>query len=466
MRRLKLALRKENVQAIFIALLLWCTQITFSIPNPISVSNKASINVATIALLAVFVWIILYRLIFKRGFCRLSKQGKAIFGLSAVFALACVVLLVLRFVVWNRLTISVSMTLSIALAVTFYYLFELHILTKSSMLKGSTLFVSSMNVYALMLMIYYHGEVRTSQMIHFLGNINVYIGLIVFCTPLILQFCRKASNRSVRTILLIGNIFITSVMLVLSGSRYGFLCYLFELILIYFVMYGFCWKGKVMALAGSLFACVILVVGICCYWNPYVRHSVQRTIYYPNAVLSRVFHVEIRLPASDHIPDDPLDILPEPSEPSDDPAGGEEWTNCELSDPDHEAPSANGVVQSLTRPRLWARTRNVLQKYWPLGTGRDALYMWGWGYQSTHNFILDAVLCHGVVGAVIYLLLSCFPLYSLLFRKNKSIDQKLYCIGFLLLLGYSMLQPLLSNKLVILLAVWGCYGALLSEPNG
>jgi O-antigen ligase len=150
----------------------------------------------------------------------------------------------------------------------------------------------------------------------------------------------------------------------------------------------------------------------------------------------------------------------EPTVPSEPPSG--EWMPW---DPDHMNAPADGKVPSLVRNDLFSRAFAVLKKFWPFGTGRDSLYMYGWGHQSTHNLFLDAVVCYGVFAGVVYLALVLFPLAHAAIVHRKSRLGKVFLIGFVFLLLYSMVEPLLSNKSLVVLAVWMLYAVLIFDKS-
>lgn len=142
-----------------------------------------------------------------------------------------------------------------------------------------------------------------------------------------------------------------------------------------------------------------------------------------------------------------------------------EETEFALSDPDNDNAPENGIAKSLTRSWALERSKNVLSKYWLFGTGRDAVAMWGWGYQSSHNIIIDAILCYGVIGSIAYLALWILPVVWVWKITNERKKFSLYVMGFVIVLMYSMLQPILNNKLLVVLLIWGSLAIYIPDKN-
>ncbi len=461
MYKVKSAAKKENIFTCLFALLLFATQVIVQIPNPFSVNKAASVNLATLVLIVVFIWVVLYRIMIKKDYRKLTQNGKTIFWLSVFFSATYFLLMIMRFWILDRLTISVSMIFTLALSITLYFTVDLKILNEAVVKKGTVVFLSALNFYALCLIFYYTGNIRYSAGINLLGNINVYVGVVLVSLPILVSYIKENWYNKRKKILFIYNIVATSLMLLFSGSRYGFLAYGFELCLMYIVLFGFRWKKKIIGIALGMLSFIIIFTSITCVINDDASLNVRRTLYYPLTVISKVFDLNISF--EDTSGDDELGensdmMLDEDFEEDleDLLLGGE----VPLSDPDGETPPEDGIIDSLTRQRLFKRAFNILQEYWLLGTGRDAMYMWGWGYQSSHNIVIDAILCYGILGGIIYLVLSCFPIWKLMVTRKRTWEISICCIGFLLLLFYSMLQPLLTNKMVITLIMWGYFGVM------
>lgn len=452
----------ESIQSILIALLFLLTQYTISIPNPFSIGDAANVNLGTIALLCLAVWCVCYQIILRRQYTKLSSSGKFVFVLAVVFCIMYAMVTVLRFVFQNRLTISVSMTLTLLLGITAFLLADLGYVTKRAILKGAFLFINCMNFYALCLLFLNHGTVRSSNMIDFMGNINVYIAVAFSTAPFLVDYCFK--NRAKKRIKyqFWGNVIVFSMMLCLSGSRVGIYIYWVELVAMYFILYRFTVQRAILLRgATAILVTLMLVVGSCIS-NEDVQIDVQRTFYLPTKVIT-ILAPEFKKPnQSQEVPTEAVEedtlLTPDSTElqkPID--------SKFELSDPDNDIAPMNGVTQSYTRSWALERAKNVLSKYWIFGTGRDAIAMWGWGYQSSHNIIIDAILCYGVFGAAIYMLVWLLPVGYIWLRSGERSQLCLYLVAYAAIMAYSMIQPILSNKLLIVLFLW--FGIALHLPQ-
>ena len=109
MYKVKSAAKKEDILTYLFALLLFSTQVIVQIPNPFSVSKEAAVSLATIVLIVVFIWVVLYRIMIKKDYYNLTKNGKTVFWLSVFFSATYFLLMIMRFWILERLTISVSM---------------------------------------------------------------------------------------------------------------------------------------------------------------------------------------------------------------------------------------------------------------------------------------------------------------------------------------------------------------------
>lgn len=452
--------RKQEIQSVLFCALLFSTQISVSVPNPFSVNGVATVNLSVLAMLLIFAYTVLFRIVLRRDYSLLPGTDKRVFWAGVAFFAVFVAVTALRYVFQSRLVLSISMFLTVVCGASLFLFLRNRNVAVRVILDGLLLLMTCINGYTLVQLFIYKGVVRSSNLINLLGNINVYIGLVMLTVPALVYYCIRVAKHPVFRWLLAINLLITGAVLLLSGSRFGLISMAVELFLVYFVLFGFRVHIKALA-SGTILAVLLTLIALPIYtYSAEAREDIQRTFYFPTRVISLLIHT-----GSSGMPDDPL--LPpeatEPTEPSDTAPG--DWMPW---DPDHMNAPADGKVQSLVRNDLFARAFSVLGKYWLFGTGRDSLYMYGWGHQSTHNLFLDAVLCYGIFAGIVYLALALLPYIHVLWSYRKTRLGQAYLIGFTFLLLYSMVEPLLSNKALIVLSAWALYAAIISNdaPKG
>jgi len=228
--------------------------------------------------------------------------------------------------------------------------------------------------------------------------------------------------------------------LIFTGSRFSFVFYVIELTLTYILIEGFklTWI-KVRNL-------VIMVIGITIITivfssnNAMVKEDIERTFSIPNQVISMVLDSGSGQSIMDSIN---KDIIPDKELPTDDP----------------DAP-----VSSMTRSWLFAQSLHEISDHLVLGKGTHAVFLRGWGYQSPHNFILEIILAYGILGGLIYSALAFYPVY-LMIRNRKSKKSMLFLLGYASVFLFSMVEPLLADKLIIVLPLWSLSGGLYANDE-
>lgn len=450
--------RKQEIQSVLLCALLLSTQISVFIPNPFSVNGVAGVNLSVLTMLLIFLYTVPWRILLRRDFSLLAENDKRVFWTTFAFTVVYFAVTVLRYLFQQRLVVSTSMFLTVFCGATLFLLLRVRKVSAPVIVGGVLLVLTCINAYTLVQLFVHKGVVRSSNLIHLLGNINIYIGLVMLSVPVLLYYYVRVSRHAACRWILAANLLITGTVLLLSGSRFGLLSLFAELFLMYFVLFGIRIHKKAL-ICGTVLIIVLTIIAAPIYsHSPEAREDIHRTFYYPSRVVRMLFNTGSGGGNTD------VPLLPpeatEPSDPTEPPSG--EWMPW---DPDHMNAPEDGKVHSLIRKDLFSRAFTVLQKYWLFGTGRDSLYMYGWGHQSTHNLFLDAVLCYGVFVGIVYLALVLYPFVHVIMKYRRNKLGMAYLIGFLFLLLYSMVEPLLSNKAIVVLTVWSLYAAVVwSQP--
>ena len=88
------------------------------------------------------------------------------------------------------------------------------------------------------------------------------------------------------------------------------------------------------------------------------------------------------------------------------------------------------------------------------------VFFWGWGYHPPHNMLLEVLIYIGIFGAIPYFAITFFIPVQAIRRLRRRVLSSGFLLGYSMLLGYSLLQPLITDQLIVLLAAWGIFGAL------
>lgn len=446
-----------DIKMLLVFLLLILTRTTLKIANPFSVTNVAKVNIADIVMLLMGVYVVLYQLIIKQKLKALSKRSKIIFCLSVALCVYFGITTLCRYFIYDIKNISILMTQVILYGVVFYFMFELHYLNYKSFVKGLGLFFTAVNIWSITIFLITSNSIRTSEL---LGNINVYIGFAFVTTPLLIYHYIKHSDKKINCVLLYTNIFCTAIIFMFSGSRFGIWGYLFELVVVYLVAFGFKIPKKVLAWSGITIVCISVFCTGFYFANSKVKGDVIRTMQIPRTVINKVFGESTLKPNPEDVEGDDNDF-----EPEKDPEPPEATPDITNANPFFDNVPEDGVVVSLTRDRIYKRTSAILKEYWLFGTGRHSIQFYGWGYQSPHNYILEMLTCYGVVGSIIYAGITFYLIAYFIRRIKKDKRNILFLTSYLIVFTFSMVEPLLGDKLMIVLTVWGLGSGLIFEEK-
>lgn len=402
-------LNNKGNKYLIVFFLLLSTQVKIMISNfQENMLQDTAITLCEIILIIVSLYYIIYKIILKKEYDCLSKYSKKVLLFCFLFIMSYIGMMLYR-IIDNNIVLSTSMTLAISLSAMFFIMVDMDYLKYNDILKGVGLFLLIENFYLIILFIFFKDNIRS---ISVLGNINIYIGVILFFTPIYYMHLINQKKFS----LLIFQVVSSALIIILSGSRFAFVVYPMELILFYNIVYNF--KISISRL--------LLIVLICLFG---ISILIMNTSNYDSLVRALNFPVEIYK----RIVND-VDV------------------------------NTNKISKnSLTRNKLYQKTVEEIKNHPFIGTGRQSVYIKGWGYQGAHNYILEIFLCYGLIGGITYIVLAMYPIYSLIKIKKKSKRERLFLLGYWSVFLFSMVEPLLSSKLVILLLIWGIAAVLLKD---
>lgn len=439
-------INKNSITTISTFLILLSTQFIIQVPNPVSISNRFSLQVAALILSALTAYVVLYRLLFKKRISELNENGIYILKSTVVLVAYYLISIAIRYLVQQRLTISIVTVEVLIFGIVLYIFIKDHKIKYDAILRGLGYFLFLINVWCILSCIATGGTIRGSGL---LSNINVYVGFCFIAFPLLLNYYIENIDKLENKILLISS-FLTTSIFILSGSRFGIWVFMFEIgVCLLFIIRIKFKKMQIGIGAIIILATFCLTFGMS-FVNPQIKKDMTRTLEVPQKVVSKLFSLKPP-PGSDG----DENLLDEDDIVEEEPQTQDEFA---LDNPDREAAPEDGIVTSLTRNRIQNRVNNILTKHWVLGVGRHAVYFYGWGYQSPHNYLSEIIMCYGVIGGILYILIALYPF--LYFIKNKKWTKnnkhyKLYLIGYMALFGFSMLEPLMIDKILILIIIWG-----------
>lgn len=440
---------KKNLDTIFVFVLIFFSQITIIVPNFVT-SSMTKISVSDIIFALCLIYFIIYKLVIKRGFTSLSKSEKLVFWVCVALTLYFILAIPVRYLLYDKLTISITVIKIILWAGTIFFAIKQTKIAYNSLIKASAVFLTFMNLWCIVNILALNNYVRDTQILGTI-NINVYVGYALLTSPVIISYFARIKKAH---IFLSGLIISSVCILALSGSRVGLWMYLVEFTILIIVN-----RKQVNYLLKPLFvSCTIVVsvglVGILHQISPAMRVDIERSFYYPITVLNSVFQADIEVDEESIVGDKPM---------SDEQLA---VYHDDLSDPDAEDIVGSDTLFSLTRDRIYRKTFAVFEKYWLFGTGRHALYFTDWGYNSPHNYVFEILLYFGVVGSLIYLIFIFFPVYNAIRSAKKNIRYIYFLIGFGMVFIYSMVEPLLSDKILIIGTIWAVFSALYYQKIG
>lgn len=435
----------KNANVLLISVFMLTTQLHLNVFNPLS-KNSTVFLISDIFLFIIFIYLI--NLYFFKKDKILFKENKnatiILFILCSFFLLA----IPLRLYFYNKLIISISMIKTIIYGYLLYLITRHKKIPLDDIVKSLVVVYLVLNSYIFMNLFFNDVLVRESDV---LGNINIYLGFVLFTIiPMLHYMLHK--NRTYKYISSFI-MFTTCLILFFSGSRVAIYIYIF-LIFIYILIFckDFNLKNKIIL----IFSIVVALISCSVYSILNDNDELLRVFYYPAKVIEVIFDVDFSFMTDDLVGYSNLgDNISESDL-------GTEDDKLIASDPDRDYLSNEGV--SLHRVRIYEKFSDVFSKYWIIGTGRHAIYFTEWGYQSPHNILFESLLCFGVVGSIPYLYLAFFPMINLYkFKKNSIFNS--FSLGFIGILLYSMLQPMMSDKVIIVALIWMLAGGIINDET-
>ena len=466
----KLNIKKMDIVSIQLFLILCLTQFSFKIPNELSVNNWATID-ATMILFAIVFLFLVYKILIKKEYKKEIKEKAFLVILTGALIIYYILSVGIRFLVDNELVISINMTYSIIIGVLTYLIIYLYKIKYESIIKGITYFFITTNIYLVFSTIL-NKDIRTLEIF---GNINVYISFVLIVLPLTINYFRKLKLKYIYKFMLITFIIIsTLITLLLSGSRYALICIIVELV-IYYIFFTEKYKKQIIEI--FIIGFIFVIMSLIFYnMNDVYRDRINRTFEYPIKIYNLLFEKEQIIGDAEtnkiqYIRNNNLNIVEKNTNQMSNniniTARKNENENNELKENDKNSVKSTNAentnkqkVESLTRETLFEESIKVISENFWLGTGRQAIYIDGWGYQAAHNYILEAMLCYGMIGACIYFTLVAYPIIKISKYFKQSNIVKIFLYSYIAILVYSMVEPILSNKIIILICVWGIASAI------
>lgn len=429
--QLKTKIWKHRISVAFVMLLLF-TQIHILFPNTITLSGMTRIYITNIVIFVYSAYFVLYRLFFKKEFTKLSKRSRFVFWSVVVFCVYILASYGYRAIALDNTSISLAMTQTILLSSIAFLVIDLKKISFDDIIAGISVFTIMINLVVMYIVLILNTSLRK---IPVLGNVNIYIGFILLITPILMYYYTTKFHQKGYRILFYFTLLSMMIGLIFTGSRFSFVFYIVELAGTYLLIEGFKFnwrraKNLVFIVIGTTFITIVFSSN-----NVVVKEDILRTFSIPNQVISMVLNTGSGQSIMDSIN---KDIIPDSELPPDDPS----------------AP-----VASMTRSWLFAQSLHEIEDHLILGKGTHAVFLRGWGYQSPHNFILEIILCYGILGGLIYSALAFYPVY-LMIRNRKSKKSLLFLLGYGSVFLFSMVEPLLADKLIILLPFWSLTGGL------
>ena len=402
-----------NKMSVLFFIVMCLTQVNLNFITNLDKHKNISINF-TLIILTCFCIYFFYKLLIKREYVNLPKTCKNILVLLGIITIYFIASTLINFFRDDNFSISITMTSYIALAMLVYIFINYKNINYDDIIKPIYLFFFIINIL-LISEVFVNGETRSTKI---LGNINVYISLMLICFPLIRDYSLKGKFDIILKCLIVVS---TLIVLLVSGSRFGLISFVIEFLFCEVI------NHKITKKKCMIFVIILLLLGSCIAifynTNETLKKVIQRTFEYP----IRLFNL---------ITNTPNDNLPfQPSE------------------------------NSLTREKIYNQSIKIIKNNLFFGTGRPSVFMNNWGLQGAHNYILEILLCYGIIGGTIYIILSLYPIIDLIKNNKCKHLNAIYVFSYGMLFLQSMFEPILSSKIIILLCVYGLAAAIKNSSN-
>lgn len=443
----ELAAARGLVRIIVLAVLLVATQITVTVPNPASLGSGKSLPLAEVPLALSALWLIGSWL--RHRDVRLTTDDRVLAVGVVAFTVLLVVVTVLKAVLEHRHAVSTTALENLWAGVTFYFLFRRGWFTTHHVVMATHALLVYAEVTALFRVVTQHSTLRLSAP---LTNANMYVGLALLVLPYLVYYAVTAASRALLWWTL-GQMATIVAFVALSGSRFGGVALVTELVLIFLLLYRRPWGTRFLHAGLSALIC-FAVIGVVVTASPETADDFKRTINVGSALSGQ------SVPSAGEEQTSPKawSELPRvmagvpghwPTDPS----------KVDRGDPDVDVWTPDRSL----RPRLWPRAFHVISEHWALGTGRPVIFYYGYGYETPHSIALDPVVSMGIFGAlVLWALLLWVPIRALA-QVRRSRHAVALLLGAVFLLACSLFQPLIDSVLVLGLLYWGLFAVALQR---
>lgn len=482
---------------VLVLLALLSTQLHVQIPSAASLNGTQRLDIAEV-LFVVLGAVLATRLFIFGDYRRLDDQARYLLRTYALLIVVWLGLTVGRRVLTGNWVISVTLVEYLGFALAWYLVFRLGWLSKRSMLLGALGLMTVTNAWGLAMVLLAGSRVRASGL---LSNINVYVGTVLLLLPLLLHWSTRTPSKPLRW-LIYANAAASVALVLTSGSRFALVGLPLILLATTIVIAKSGGWGKLRDL--GVLASLSLVVGLVMVLiNPSILGDLTRaTSFEESAPADQTVGASpstsptrsatpgsstasspaagagaSRSPSASPSPATTATSgsskTPAPSTPSgraSSPAAGPvapsptprprpPESQIDIGDPDYDLPK--NQTRDLTHGRILARSIAVLENHWLWGTGRPVIFFSGWGYHPPHNLFLEVLTFVGIFGSIPYLMIALLIPVAAIRRLGIRVLRSTYLWGVAGLFCYSMLQPLITDQLVLLMLVWGFFGALM-----
>ncbi|MEG1301537.1 MAG: O-antigen polymerase [Erysipelotrichaceae bacterium] len=435
--------------SIFILILL-CTTIYVNVPNPFSINSVAKVSLSELLLL--FLSFYSFILILKK-----KRYKDKEFLIFLLFIISFLIITATRIYVNNSLSLSINITETITFVFFFSYLVKFNVLKKSVILISIISALSFTNISSVIYILFYNISFRSLPV---MGNVNIYISFVLICIPFLIYEYQNHKNR-VTKIVVYANLFMCLFLFPLTGSRVSTVFLLFLLISVYILIYkkiNFLIMKKVLII---LF-CVIFSLSYYYKTNIDIKNDIDRTI--------SLFVVQKTDDSKENNTSTDKDNVNEEK------LNTNASDNIDMNEPiqeDNKIKDNNeiGMVEYTPNLRkdLIVHAVQLLKSNPLLGTGRPTVYVNQIAEFPIHNYLLEVFLNYGLLVGVLYFIVALIPLYTIIKNLKKRIairKNMIFLVGYLIVLFYSMFEPILSSKIVVLLPLWSYMVYLDEEEKG
>lgn len=454
-------MKKKDIRDVFCFLILTtillCTSIYVKVPNPFSIGNAAKVSVSDFCLL--FLTFYSFILILKK-----KKYKDKRFLMFLLFAVSFVILTIIRIYVTRSFNLSIALTEMITFAFFFSYLVKLNIFKKEVVLMSFSAVLTFTNIQALLCILVSNVNLRSLPL---MGNVNIYTSYVFISAPFLIYEYQNYKNKFTK-LLLYGNLTMCLVLFPLTGSRVASAGILFLLIAVYVLIYKKIYFSIIKKLVIISFFAILPLV----YFystNVAIKTDVNRTLSFLT-VLKSGDSGETDTSSKENNGENTESI----SDNSGETDTSSKKNNGDITDSENKEVidnSKNVVEQNNTdtsestllestpnlRKDLLVRSIQLLQENPLLGTGRPTIFVNKVGNFTIHNYIFEVFLNYGLIVGCMYFVVALIPLFTILknLKKRTAITKTLvFSVGYLLVFIYSMVEPILSSKIVVLLPLW------------